>query len=225
MIDRLDKRRPSSVTGITGTRNQKHPVDQPHVARQRRPLRLNEKRRQSGVALVVALLLLLVITLVGLAAVRSTIMQQKMASNLYDRQVAFQSSEAALRAAEALVATNPKSAFIRDCSVSAGKACLADPFLDPNLPTGSVRNVGAGTASGQFTASLIATGQPQFVVENMGTFQDPQAQGLNQTANSLQYGGGGVGQPHIFFRITARSGDSASVGGRAVVTLQTMVKQ
>ncbi|HWU78092.1 MAG TPA: PilX N-terminal domain-containing pilus assembly protein [Rhodanobacter sp.] len=197
----------------------------PRTVRQRSASRLDARPRQGGVALVVALLLLLVITLVGLAAVHSTIMQQKMASNLYDRQVAFQSTEAALRAGEEWVTSNPKSALIRDCSALTGGACLADPFSDTNLPAASLQTVAGGSASGQFSASTIATGQPQFVVENMGTFEDPAAQGLNQTANSLQYGGGGVGQPHVYFRITARSGDPASVGGRAVVTLQTMIKQ
>jgi type IV pilus assembly protein PilX len=186
-----------------------------------RPLRSG----QSGVALVVALLLLLVITLVGLAAVRGTIMQQKLASNLYDRQVAFQSTEAALRAAEQLITNNPKAAYIRDCSPTSGNACLGDPFADSTLPSTSIQDVGAGSASGQFTASTIGTGQPQFVVENMGTFVDPSAKGLNQTANSQQYGGGGPGLSHVFFRITARSASPSVADSRAVVTLQTMIKQ
>lgn len=58
---------------------------------------------QQGVALVVAIILLIVITLMGLAAVRGTIMQQKMTSNFYDRQLAFQAAEAGLRQAEAAV--------------------------------------------------------------------------------------------------------------------------
>jgi len=62
---------------------------------------------QRGVALVVALILLVVITLVGLAAVRGTIMQQKMTANFYDREIAFQATEAALRQAEALVQVTP----------------------------------------------------------------------------------------------------------------------
>lgn len=175
-------------------------------------------------ALVVALLLLLIITLVGLAAMHGTILQQKMSSNLYDRQVAFQSSEAALRAAEAIIEQDPKSSFVRDCSALSGGECGGDPFSDPNLPSAAIQTVATGTETTQFTAGAVSSGQPQFVVENMGTFQDPAAQGLNQTANSMQYGGGGVGQPHTFFRITARSGNPATVGDRSVVTLQSMLK-
>src|SRR5690625_630691 len=81
-------------------------------------------QRQRGVALVVALILLIVITLVGLAAVSGTIMQNKMASNLYDREVAFQSSEAGLRAAQESVTANPEASYIRDCSIASGHLCL-----------------------------------------------------------------------------------------------------
>lgn len=181
--------------------------------------------RQGGVALVVALLLLVVITLVGLAGVRSTIMQQKMASNLFDRQIAFQSTEAALRVAQSLIQANPQAAFVRDCDHEKSTACLADPFDDPNTPAAAVQTVATGTGATQFTAGSNATGQPQFVVENMGKFQDPAAKGLNQTANALQNYGGTASGLHTYFRITARSGNPTTVGARSVVTLQTMVKQ
>ncbi|MHB1273755.1 MAG: pilus assembly PilX family protein [Rhodanobacter sp.] len=176
-------------------------------------------RGQRGVALVVALILLVVITLVGLAAVRGTIMQNKMASNLFDRQIAFQSTEAAMRVAAALVATNP-GIVARNCSAG-GVVCLVNPFTD-TLPAGSIHTV----TSGQFTKSAVAQSQPQFVVEDMGNFADPSSStGFNQSANAKQYQAQGASTTAIFYRITARSGDPATVGDRAVVTLQAMIKQ
>lgn len=47
-------------------------------------------RRQSGAALVVALILLAVITLLGVTSMRTSIMEQKMASNEQLRMEAFQ---------------------------------------------------------------------------------------------------------------------------------------
>ncbi|MBD4271205.1 pilus assembly protein, partial [Xanthomonas citri pv. citri] len=41
--------------------------------------------RQRGVSLIVVLLLLLVMTLLGLAVLRSTVLGERMASNLVDR--------------------------------------------------------------------------------------------------------------------------------------------
>jgi type IV pilus assembly protein PilX len=179
---------------------------------------------QQGVALVVALVLLIVITLVGLAAVRGTLMQQRMAANQYDRQVAFQGAEAAMRAAAQLIATNP-AIIARNCQ-SGGVVCPANPFDDTTLPTASIYTVAAGTAAGQFTASTVAAGQPQYVVENMGNWHDPSTStGFNQTANAAQYGAQGASTTAIYYRVTARSGDPAVVRDRAVVVLQAMIKR
>lgn len=181
-------------------------------------------RGQRGVALVIALILLVVITLVGLAAVGDTLMQNKMASNLYDREVAFQSSEGALRAAQELVTANPKAAYIRDCSIASGNLCLTDPFTDSNFPSNLIQTVQPGTAPGQFSPSKIASGQPQFAVEYLGEYADPDASGLNRTANANQYGGGGFIRKYKYFLITVRSGDPTKVDNRALVTLQSIVK-
>lgn len=180
--------------------------------------------RQRGVALVIALILLIVITLVGLAAVGGTIMQQKMASNIHDREVAFQSSEAALRAGSYLVRANSDSGFIRDCSRASGNVCLNNPFGNPDVPAGAIQTVASGSGAAKFSPVSIATGQPQFIVQYMGEFTSRSASGLNQTANSMQYGGSGYLERHKYFRITARSGDPDDVNARALVTLQATIK-
>jgi type IV pilus assembly protein PilX len=183
-----------------------------------------QRAGQRGVALVVALLLLVVITLVGLAAVRGTIMQQKMASNLFDRQIAFQGAEAAMRAATARIAANPTD-IARNCQAG-GVFCRGNPFDDPNLDTGKIITVTSGTASGQFAKSSVATGQPQYVVENMGNWYNPSTStGYGQSANAHNYGAQGTSTTAVYYRVTARSGDPAQVGDRAVVVLQAMVKQ
>lgn len=179
---------------------------------------------QRGIALVVALILLVLITLVGLAAVRGTIMQQRMASNLYDRQVEFQSAEAAVRAATALLPTTPTIIW-HNCQAG-GIVCLPNPFNDPALPPGAVHTVATGAGTGGYTASGAATGQPQYVVENMGNWVDQKTSvGFGNTANSRNYGVQGGAGTTIYYRITARSGDPAVVGDRSVVTVQAVIKQ
>jgi type IV pilus assembly protein PilX len=192
--------------------------------RQARQMRSFPASHQRGVALVVALILLLVITLVGLAAVRGTIMQQKMASNMYDRQVAFQSAEAAMRAAALRIAANPGDAA-RNCQAG-GVICPANPFNDSTLPASKIFTVASGTDAGQFTASSLMASKPQYVVENMGNWYDPVSDtGYNQSANSHNYGAQGTSTTAVYYRVTARSGDPAVVGDRAVVVLQAMIKQ
>jgi type IV pilus assembly protein PilX len=188
-----------------------------------RPMRAGS-RTQHGIALVVALILLVLITLVGLAAVHGTILQQRMAANQYDREQAFQSAEAAVRAASAMIVTTP--AIIWHNCQAGGITCLPNPFNDPNLPATAINSVTAGTSTGQYTASSTAYGQPQFVVENMGNWVDQTTNtGFGSTANSRNYGVQGASGTAVFYRVTARSGDPAKVGDRAVVTIQAIVKQ
>ncbi|BBD80427.1 pilus assembly PilX family protein [Aerosticca soli] len=180
-------------------------------------------RRQRGVALVVALVLLVVITLVGLAAIRGTLLQNKMAANLYDRQVAFQAAEAGMRAAMAKLASDQTIA--RECDqASGGGLCYANPFNDPNLPAGKIINVTTGNDPTQFDAGALAAGQPQYVVEHLGTGVGSGGQQQNATCNS--YGAPCVPQQNgsKYYRITVRSAPPDEIGNRSVVFLQTMVK-
>ncbi|MDP5208468.1 pilus assembly protein [Microbulbifer sp. 2205BS26-8] len=55
---------------------------------------------QRGATLLVGLVILLLMTFIGLAAMRGSGMQELMAGNMRDRQLAFQAAEAALREAE-----------------------------------------------------------------------------------------------------------------------------
>ena len=61
---------------------------------------LTHKPSQRGAILIVSLLLLLVMTLIGVTAVSTTTLQEKMAGNNRQRQLAFQAAGAALRDAE-----------------------------------------------------------------------------------------------------------------------------
>lgn len=56
--------------------------------------------RQRGVVLIVSLVLLLIITLLGIAASQSTSLEERMAGYQRQHQLAFEAAEAALRAGE-----------------------------------------------------------------------------------------------------------------------------
>jgi type IV pilus assembly protein PilX len=56
--------------------------------------------RERGLVLITALILLLVMTLLGLAAIQNTLLEERMAGNFRAQSVAFQSAEASLRAGE-----------------------------------------------------------------------------------------------------------------------------
>ncbi len=63
------------------------------------------RRRQSGAALIVSLIFLLVMTLLSTSTMKSATMQERMAGNTRDYNLGFQGAEAALRAAETYLRT------------------------------------------------------------------------------------------------------------------------
>lgn len=168
--------------------------------------------RQRGIALATALILLIVVTLVGMAAVRGTIMQQKISNNYFDRQLAFQTTEATLREAEnAVQAAAAGAGSYRDCSTSANK-CVADPFTDSTV----------AVANAKFKPDSKMTGTPQYVVEYMGNFKIPPPK-VSPLSGCTGYAPCGVTYTADFYRITARNSNGAD--GRATVTLQTMYRR
>ncbi len=58
------------------------------------------RKHQTGASLIVSLMLLIVLTLLGLSGMQSTIMQERMSSNVRDKGMAFQAAESAIRGGE-----------------------------------------------------------------------------------------------------------------------------
>ena len=72
---------------------------------------MNRKRvfrnRQSGAALIVALVFLLMMTVLSTSSMRSSMMQEKMSGHMRDWNLSFQGAEASLRAAERFLSETP----------------------------------------------------------------------------------------------------------------------
>jgi len=73
---------------------------------------------QHGAVLVVSLLMLLVMTILGIAGMGTSNLEQRMAANNYDRNIAFQAAELALRDGERNVQTNSytSASFSNTCT-------------------------------------------------------------------------------------------------------------
>jgi type IV pilus assembly protein PilX len=63
-------------------------------------------KQQSGIALIISLIILLLLTIIMIAAVRVTSLEERMAGNLRNQNIAFQAAESALREAEASILNN-----------------------------------------------------------------------------------------------------------------------
>lgn len=172
--------------------------------------------KQRGVALVIALVLLIVVTLLGLASIRGTGLQEKMAANTYDREVAFQAAEAALRVAEARLGSTTQDIW-RDCEV---EDCETSPIDAPDSAWVTVDEDSAG-----FDKRAESVGSPQYVVDDLGLVPDAASNtGFDQSGAASQYGAQGTSLNIHHYRVTARSADPDDVGDRAIVILQSWVR-
>lgn len=154
---------------------------------------------QRGVVLVVALVLLAIMALVGLNAMRSVSLEERMAGHTYDRSVSFQAAEAALREAEAMVALSKP--------VASG-ACATGICPAP-LPTDTPRWLDPAFGGWQ-NAATVTSGSvsltPQYVVEYLGNTFECEPGSPSTSTDCKRY------------RITARSNAGAD---RASVMVQS----
>jgi type IV pilus assembly protein PilX len=82
-------------------------------------------KRQSGVVLVISLILLLALTMIGVTSTSVTGQQEKMSGNNKDKNLAFQAAEAALRAAEITLSPVPPT-FNRTAGTATTVAVSSD---------------------------------------------------------------------------------------------------
>lgn len=118
-------------------------------------------QRQRGVSLIVVLILLLIMTLLGLAVLRGTLLEERMAANLYDRSLSFQAVEAALREGEVLAQGAP-AAPAAGCNAS---GLCATPLAGDQERWLNPSFVGWRTAEEVGTDAAPAA---SFIVEHMG---------------------------------------------------------
>ena len=86
------------------------------------------RRQSQGISLVISLVLVVIMAMMAAASMRGTQLEERMSGNLYDRELAFQSTENTLREAETLLQSGIKSSAFN------GTNGLY-PNLDPNNST------------------------------------------------------------------------------------------
>jgi type IV pilus assembly protein PilX len=117
-------------------------------------------QRQRGVSLVIVLVLLVATSILGIAILRSTAMQERMSANLRDRSLAFQAAEAALRYAQNEVL----AAGAWDTTVPA-PGCTAESICS----TGATPVWSAVPAAEFDAAGVGLVAAPEYWIEYLGT--------------------------------------------------------
>ncbi|MGH8052187.1 MAG: pilus assembly PilX family protein [Arenimonas sp.] len=169
-------------------------------------------RRQRGVSLTIILILLLIMTLLGLASMRAALMQEKMGAGQFDRSLSFQAAEAAMRDAEAVIATNPTPTFPATGAACAAGLCPQPPLTAANRWDNTCNPPATGCPWAVATTDVDQDGltvAPQYMIEYMG-----------ETPKSITTIGVLDGDPPIMlkvYRITTRS----TQANRATVIIQS----
>lgn len=127
------------------------------------------RRRERGVTLVVSLVFLLLLTILGITSIGTSTLQEKMAGNLRDMDMALQAAESALRDGEARLqalwgaAGGVEPIHDTDCTISG--ICsqgATDPANDTWWTANSVEYGVAGTREIDF-----ASADPRSVIEKL----------------------------------------------------------
>ena len=132
--------------------------------------------QQRGIALVIGLMMLVILAIISISAISTTTLDESMAGNMRDRELAFQAAESALRHAESQLAVLP---------FSCGHADVAPPaasYIDVVAADSSTLRIWDRAASGkpdpwdddnwahatEYNNDLMGVSeQPRYVVEQL----------------------------------------------------------
>lgn len=124
---------------------------------------MNGLKQQQGAALIFAMVFLLMLTLIGVTASKVTSLEERMAGNTRERDLAFEAAEAALRDAESrLVAPGVAGSQFRALATAVVALNAND------IAYWKAFNWGTGLALSGLNINEVAA-QPVFVVERWGT--------------------------------------------------------
>lgn len=160
------------------------------------------KCKQQGMALIVSLLLLVAITLLAVSAMRSTTLQEKMAANFNDREIAKQVAESTVRQVGAALLPPPAGSVWYRAALPAPVAGVPDMWQDP------------AAWANRGTIGVVVNGTNyvgEFMVENLGEWKDPQQPTCTKKVDPMC--------ERQTYRVTTRT---APVAGRASVTIQAI---
>lgn len=150
----------------------------------------SSQKKQRGVVLIMALTILMVLTLIGVSAMKTSSLQERMSGNARDYQIAFEAAEIALRAGEDYI----KSISLTTDFSTAG---TNGRFKSRAITGTDAWRVETNWTSGKTTEVTVAsiTNNPEYMIEILDSTYG--------AGDPLTPGGAGNSNIKIF-RITSR---------------------
>lgn len=162
---------------------------------------ISSMRKQQGITLAISLIFLLVLTIIGISAMSTSTLQEKMAGNMKDKVLSFQAAESAMTSAEnwmqlqtttvrGQTTDNVLSPSVDGIPVwrTANRWSGANSIEHPNTPDDL-------SMSDVFDLRYLSD-SPRYIVEDMGA--------LPCESKTTDCGGYGGAPQRYMYRITAR---------------------
>lgn len=169
-------------------------------------------KNQTGAALIISLIILVLMTLLGLSSIRTSSLEEKMTANQRDQELAFQAAEIALRDAEKRI-----SGFVAEPIATqdgSNENIWTTNAIDATpanaTPWWVERNEAWWNANGVASVNVenVAT-PPRYIIEQLVFDKDNAAMGTGSPVDG-----------QIYYRITARGTGGSN---QARVLLQSTV--
>lgn len=171
------------------------------------------KSCQKGATLIVCMVILVIVTILGVGNIQNVTLEEKMAANLKNRNMAFQAAETALRHAESYLDNTAVLPSFNGSQVGLYAQYTGTSTLPPNWSelTWSASGATYSAPSGYSDEIGGVAEAPKYVIEK-----------LESVAESTNIEAGQAEDNDEFYRITTRA-----VGGvsSAVVILQSIYKR
>lgn len=192
--------------------------------------------KEQGAALPVALVMLLISTILGLAAIRSATYQQKISANIYDRAQSYQSAEAAMQEAiERVTNTNKTDQYCGGELTRTGDGNIPkNTFESKDCSNTNSADICSSIPPGTFTGSSVEwvtvdlaenPAKPQYYIEHTGTGFTGAAALDAQSTDRTHYGAVYSQPSSVTYRVTARSRQPSEKNQFAIVALQTTISR
>ena len=169
----------------------------------KKSLNVRSSQQERGAVLVVSLIMLLIVTLIAVSSMQGTIMEEKMAGNTRDRNLAFQTAESSLREAEIYV---EGLASMGTFSGAGGLYGLTDSepyYTDAATWSDTLNHVVGSAPHGSYEA-------PRYFIKHYTTVKGT-AGALNMSGYGDNKGSGDITVFKVTSRSTGASTDSAEV--------------
>jgi len=154
-------------------------------------------KNQRGSILIVSLMILVVLTMIGVSSMTTSSLQERMAGNFRDRQIAFQAAEMTLAYAEEFARNN-----INSPSVFNGTNGYYSTYNGPTNLSAFDASWWTTTGSQALPTTIpqVRT-QPRFVIEYRGDIGEKEGTSIGLSGYGESSGGGAISN----FRVTVRA--------------------